>query len=109
MVLKMQARRLYKTKGNAMKATAILASICIIAIISSTANAGSPDSPGIGGRLVSEMAKLGEFGEIISGFVHADPPELLGPTIQDLKDISGGSPNPANDRGRGNDDGGGIR
>lgn len=72
--------------------------------------AGSPDNPGVGGRLMSETQQIlhdqgsNQGREIKEWRENVDPNFSLGTdAVQPAKNLNGGAPNPANDKGGGND------
>lgn len=78
-------------------------------LVTGAAFAGSPDNPGAGGAAVAETqpilksqgSNLGR--EIKEWRENVDPDYAFGTTVQQAKDLQGGTPNPANDKGGGND------
>lgn len=85
-----------------MFARALLVGLAVIGL-SSPLFAGAPDNPGAGGQAVKEFVQETKQdgtppGQVIKDF---DPP--LGQLVQEAKDFLGGAPNPANDKGKGND------
>lgn len=90
-----------------MKTERLIVLLASLALFASPAIAGAPDNPGAGGQAVKaavEATKAGgaTWGSVVSEFVHTTDGNLGG-AIQDAKDALGGSPNPANDNGGGND------
>ena len=90
-----------------MKYSLIVSLVTSFALFASPVTAGAPDNPGAGGQrvkaAVEEAKGLGlTWGEIVSDTVQTSD-ETLGGLIQETKDSFGGSPNPANDNGGGND------
>ncbi|WP_157935802.1 hypothetical protein [Paracoccus zhejiangensis] len=71
--------------------------------------AGSPNNPGAGGQFLRDEAReLKESGSTVGEFLNetreADPDFTLGGHIQEFGErFLGSTPNPANDRGGGND------
>lgn len=86
-----------------MKFRHIFATTCVLAAFGATsALAGAPDDPGLGGQAVKEAVQfyrdLGmTFGEAVSEYVQTTD-ATLGGEVSALNE-----PNPANDNGGGND------
>ena len=93
-----------------MRTIGLLTSVAVLAAaLVSPAFAGSPDNPGAGGQEVSTEAQNApstygtkNFGEAVSTYVQQSDSNL-GDAIKAWNDANGGSPNPSNDSGSGND------
>lgn len=77
-----------------------------LALLTSSALAGSPDNPGAGGQGISatveEFRQVGvTWGSAVSEFVRTSD-KNVGDEVRNYKG-DGGFPNPANDNGGGND------
>jgi len=89
-----------------MKKITFLVTASLIAAVSSPALAGSPDNPGAGGRLIGSVAEAygAEFGSSVVWVSQLPGSEKLGQDIQSYASPeNGGTPNPDNDKGGGND------
>ena len=77
--------------------------VCLVtALLGAPALAGSPDSPGAAGEIVSGLTKADpDFGKNTADLARAG--NVPGRNLQGFADTAGGSPNPTNDNGRGND------
>lgn len=87
--------------GDAMTRT-IAAIGILVALFGTPAVAGSPDDPGAGGRFLSGLAEGGaDFGQGTADIAQGG--NAPGQGLETQKDALGGSPNPSNDNGGGND------
>ncbi len=89
-----------------MKRLKFFATVSLIAAISSPALAGSPDNPGAAGQFLGALAGAygAEFGSSVVSVSQLPGSEKLGQDIQSyFSPTIGGTPNPANDNGGGND------
>jgi hypothetical protein len=100
-----------RRRDQAMKTLRSLFAACAFTALSAgAAVAGSPDDPGAIGRTIGEAKAFAQdaadnkngWGQAIKENNAAGNPSL-GQQIQAAKDFIGASPNPANDRGKGND------
>ena len=89
-----------------MKRLKFFAAVSLIAVFSSPALAGSPDNPGAAGQLLGAAAQTygAAFGSSVASVSQLPGVEKLGQAIQSYTSpANGGTPNPANDNGGGND------
>jgi hypothetical protein len=78
------------------------ASICLLAaFLTAPALAGSPNNPGAAGQIVSGLAQGPNFGQDTADLAKAG--NVPGRNLQGFAAAAGGAPNPANDKGSGND------
>jgi hypothetical protein len=83
--------------------TSIISASCAIAIGATTpVFAGEPDNPGVGGQVISSVARSGNLSQVNRDI--REDGRTLGGDVQDVRAYNGGNPNPDNDNGGGNDE-----